>query len=65
MKYLISLILAWALPVMAQTTTITTETIREETTVVTVVQNESSNTTVRSSVPVVYKCNGQNCTNPR
>jgi hypothetical protein len=47
---------------MAQTVTTTTETIREETTIVTVTQN--GNTTVRSSVPVVYKCNGQTCIRP-
>ena len=47
---------------MAQTVTTTTETIREETTIVTVTQ--SGNTTVRSSVPIVYRCNGQTCVRP-
>jgi hypothetical protein len=45
-----------------QTITTTTETIREESTVITVTQ--SGNTTTRSSVPIVYRCNGQTCAKP-
>jgi hypothetical protein len=46
----------------AQTVTTTTETIREETTIVTVTQH--GNTTVRTSVPIVYRCNGKTCVKP-
>jgi len=60
MKYFVILFLFGT--VAAQTVTTTTETIREETTVITVTQN--GNTTVRSSVPIVYRCNGQTCVKP-
>ena len=59
MKYLVILFLCGT--AQAQTVT-TTETIREETTIVTVTQN--GNTTTQSSVPIVYRCNGRTCVKP-
>ena len=60
MKYfVISFLIGTA---QAQTVTTTTQTIREETTIVTVTQNGS--TTTQSSVPIVYRCNGQTCVRP-
>jgi len=46
-----------------KTITTTTETIREETTIITVTQSGSSDTTI-PSVPIVYKCNGRTCIKP-
>ena len=60
MKYFVILFLCGT--VQAQTMTTTTQTIREETTIVTVTQNGS--TTTQSSVPIVYRCNGQTCIKP-
>jgi len=60
MKYLVILFLFGT--AQAQTMTTTTQTIREETTIVTVTQNGS--TTIQSSVPIVYRCNGRTCIRP-
>lgn len=60
MKYFVILFLFGS--VAAQTVITTTETIREEITIVTVTQ--TGNSTVRSSVPIVYRCNGQTCVKP-
>jgi len=60
MKYLVILFLFGT--AVAQTVTTTTQTIREETTIVTVTQNGS--TTTQSSVPIVYRCNGRTCVKP-
>jgi len=60
MKYFFALLLVSV--AQAQIMTTTTQTIREETTIVTVTQN--GNAIVRSSVPIVYRCNGQTCVRP-
>jgi len=62
MKYLLVVLSLISLTVQAQTVITTTQIIREETTMVIVSQN--GNTATQSSVPIVYKCNGQTCVRP-